>query len=154
MRQARRAHRAGRGGHLAEEQRQAAGGAVALDRHFIHQVRGGDAPVGLRVGMHVDDREDRLIRAGEALAGDGVHALLDRIFGEAAGGHLNRGALRVGVVAGRQLQVLHLCERHARDGQHDGRQHQRCDSDKLTQKKHLQQFVSRVASWHGTSLTS
>ena len=64
----------------AHEEHGGAGGTVALNRHFIGNIGGSDAPVRQRFRVRVDVDEDRIIVAVPALTGQRIYAVDDRVF--------------------------------------------------------------------------
>ena len=88
-RHARGTNRARAVGIIAHEQRQFAGGAVRLNRHFIDEIGGGHAPVRQGFWMRVDIDQNRIIVAVPALAGQRIYAVLDRIFARHVNGNLS-----------------------------------------------------------------
>ena len=126
--------RAGVARDVAHEQRESAGGAVRLDRHFKDDVRRRDAPVRQRFRVLVDIDADGAIATGPDLAGQRVDAVNNLVFT----GNVHRDLAGGSDALGGQLQVIGFL-RNGKAGHAKGK-NQRSHHDPLDramQNKHL-----------------
>ena len=141
-RHARGTNRARAVGIIAHEQRQFAGGAVRLNRHFIDEIGGGHAPVRQSGRVGVDGDERWAVFAGEGFARNGVYASLYRVFP----GHLEGKLFRaVGFRRAELLSIsacvqagsaqIEIAPRRARPGGNGQQRAQR------SQRSHLQESI-------------